>query len=345
MTLIDNRWKQTGETLGQGGQSRVYTVTDTSEEFPGEYALKLLRNAGSPQAYQRFRKEISALHDIVHPNIIKTIYHSSKESKQQYYVMEYLPGSRSLKSLIAKENNFFKEDAKACVDLFIQIVSALDFCERMNTPILHRDLSPANILITSDKKIKIIDFGLCQIPGTEIITLVDEGVGTQNYLAPECESGAVGRTTIASDLYSAGKIIWTAVTGLMAFAREKPVYEDKSMENMFPEHQELWHLQRIFEHTIRHYPKNRWDSAWQAMSYTQHFRKIIIEGKPPLEKVWASCPICGIGKFENTLRPTEIYHGVLPEGFLSVQCNTCGYCCLVNNNKYLETLKTTRALE
>lgn len=342
MKIIDNRWK-IGEALGGGGQANIYVVRDINEEFSGMYAIKILRNDQSAQAYERFRKEISALLRTNHPNIIKIIHHSNEKSDSQYYVMEYVRGFKTLKKLILEDTNYFKKDAGACADLFLQIANALDYCERMDPPIIHRDLSPANILVFPDKRIKIIDFGLCQIEGTKVITLTDEGVGTRYFMAPECERGGVGKGTIASDLYSAGKIVWSAVTSKIAFARESFVFDDKSMMKMFPDQQELWHLQRIFEKTIRYDPINRWNSAWTAKSYAQNLRELINSGKPPLEAIWDSCPICGIGKLERILKPQNIFHGI-PDGFLAEECNNCGFSYLRNNKKYSLNVDATKGL-
>jgi len=245
------RWEATGETLGEGGQAQVYLVKDKTQEFDGVWALKALKRNQPGQAYERFGREVAAIKKLQHPNIIRIIDNSTPDAEFQFYVMEYIKGARPLERIIRPEDNPFYGNPLRSLDLFEQICSALVECEDCNPQIIHRDLSPSNVLVKPDLSIKLIDFGLCQIQGHETITLVDEGVGTVNYMAPECESGSDERTGIGADLYSAGKILWSAITGLKAFSRENPAFNGKSMPEMFPEDPSTWHLHHIFLGTIR----------------------------------------------------------------------------------------------
>src|SRR4030043_28214 len=91
----------------------------------------------------------------------------------------------ALKSLV-------KGKPKSAYLRFAREIQVIKICEQIVPPVVHRDISPSNILILPDETIKVIDFGLCQIENEDKITLIDEGVGTQNYMSPECESGAEG---------------------------------------------------------------------------------------------------------------------------------------------------------
>ena len=85
------RWKATGKTVGEGGQAQVSIVEDTRKEYPGEWALKRLKNVADPKAKERFRQEVEAVRSINHPNILKII-DSDLTSTRPNYVAEYCQG-------------------------------------------------------------------------------------------------------------------------------------------------------------------------------------------------------------------------------------------------------------
>jgi len=224
------RWKPTGRILGEGGQAQVQEVEDCSCEYSGKYALKALAKGKPGQAYERFYREITAIKGLRHPYIIKVVDSSSPQDDFHYYVMELVEGAKPLQTVLGSPSNPFLSKPVASIDLFQMLVEAILACEKNEPKIVHRDLSPANVLFAPNGTIRIIDFGICQVEGEATITLADEGVGTINYMAPECESGATGNIGAHSDLYSAGKILWSAVTGQRAFAREKPAFTYKVYE-------------------------------------------------------------------------------------------------------------------
>ena len=341
----DSRWQATGETAGEGGQGQVYLVTDKKGEFEGTWALKALKRAQPGQAYERFCREVEAIKKLEHPNIIRIIDHSPPNADFHYYVMEYLADARPLEKLITSEYNPFCGNALASLVLFEQICLALAKCESPGVGIVHRDLSPANILVRKDLSIRIIDFGLCQIQGHETITLVDEGVGTINYMSPECESGSNERIGIGADLYSAGKILWSAITGLRAFSRENPAFNGKTMREMFPEDPSTWHLHHIFEKTIRRDWRNRWGSARDAVSVAKRVAYLIRSGYPPLEDITTTCPVCGVGEILGFPSSHMVFGNPNPEGVGSYQCSYCGLCFAINYAGRNKRLKERRELE
>lgn len=236
------RWQKVVE-LGSGGQATVFEVKDNTGELKGSFALKPLKENFTAQAYERFQREVTAIKGLNHPAIIKIIESSKPEDNFHYYVMEYVPDAKPLKKLLHTNANPFYEDAFKSLTLFRRLVEVIAAIKEAS--IVHRDLSPANVLILPDESIKVIDFGICQIEDETRITLVDEGVGTINYIAPECESGAGGIASFKSDLYSAGKILWSAVTNQVAFARESRAFNDKSLYKLNLKVM-TWHLHHIF---------------------------------------------------------------------------------------------------
>jgi serine/threonine protein kinase len=259
--------------------------------------------------------------------------------------MELVEGAKTLKKILGLDDNPFYCDPLAALDFFSMICEAIYACENASPPIVHRDLSPSNVLILPDATIKIIDFGLCYTAEGIIITLDDEGVGTPNYMSPECESGSDGNINIYSDLYSAGKLLWSAITGKFAFSREKPAFTSKTMKNMFPEAPDTWHLYHIFSRTIRHNPTDRWQSADHAISFCKRLEPIIQHGYPIIQEVFNSCPVCGMGHLEDAGDEFRTFASSLPKGFKGKKCFSCGVflvfntIILDNNIKIIESFE------
>lgn len=323
------RWKATGDTLGQGGQATVFAVTDSDDQFKGVFALKALSRGKPAKAYERFAREVDAIYSIHHPAIINIVDHSSPDSDFPFYVMERHEGSRSLKRLLGTDDNPFFKNPRKSLALFLQILSAISACEERE--IVHRDLSPANVLVLPDESIKIIDFGLCQLTDAETITLTDEGIGTPNYMAPECESGSSESVTTLADFYSAGKILWSAITNQHAFARETVAFGPKSMHTIFPDDPSTWHLHHAFAKTIRHDKKERWQTSSDALTNTHHIHFLVSAGYPPLELMNERCPLCGVGNLSNFQGSHMVFGNPLAQGISTLQCSYCGFCFARNS--------------
>jgi len=343
----DIPWKSTGKTLGRGGQGEVHLVTkrdEADEPDPTKYALKMLRNVGSSQARMRFRREIKAVMDLDHPAIIKVIDCSSENEPFQYYVMEYHEGAQSLDRVIFSGSSPFCGNTLLSLDLFEKIVSAIRACSEHASPIVHRDINPKNILLLDDGSIRLIDFGICQFEDGDLITFVDEDVGTRNYTSPECENGYESKTGVWSDMYSASKVLWSVITSQRAFAREEAVFRNRSMTAMFPSKPETWHLSRIFEQTIRDNPTNRFSNANELLSRIDSLRNIVQQGFPPLEFVGHRCPSCGWmgGNIEEYGDGYRIFGNPNPSGVISYKCNQCGFI-FVRDVTILRNLAEERA--
>jgi serine/threonine protein kinase len=318
------RWKHTGKTLGEGGQAAVFEVTDSQEEFQGLYALKAIKPGKPEIAYQRFGREVEVIRGLRHKAIIEIIDSSIYDTKFPYYVMPLHEGAISLKKEIQSERNRFCCNTVASIQFFLGLLDGISKWE--SAGIVHRDLSPANILLLQDQSLKVIDFGLCQSVDGDTFTLEDEGVGTPNYMAPECESGTSDTIDSRADLYSAGKILWSAVTSQFAFSREKPAFSNKSMQKIYPDLPSTWHLHEIFSKTIRHDKGNRWKSAAIAIPDVKRILYLVQNGIPSLEMLASTCPLCGIGTLNDFPSSHSVFGNPNPSGFGSGRCSHCGYC-------------------
>lgn len=334
-------------TLGEGSQAHVHLVCRNGEN--DKYVMKLLRKGRPAAAYARFSREIATIKSLDHRGIVRIHEHSSPDDSDQYYVMDHVEGARSLRQLVQRDGNPFRGEPLKVLDMFQQLLEAIQHYHQQG--IVHRDLSPANVLVLPNGAIKIIDFGLCQRADHDTITLTDENVGTPNYMAPECESYSDKEPTIQADLYSAGKILWTAITGRLAFARERPVFNQLSMPQLFPDDQTAWHLQLIFERTVRHAIDSRWRTPSEGLKDAHRVRRLVTTNCMPIEAIAdGHCHICGIGKL---LEPSDVIDvgGYLlfsqenPGGTARRVCNYCGHCSLWYTTRMAETLANRKNLD
>ena len=338
-------WVATGTTLGSGGQGDVQLVTARNQADGPPYALKHLRNAGSAQARARFRREIEVVKNLNAPAIVKVIGHSDERDDFQYYVMEYHEGAKTLASVIFSPDNPYHGDIKRSLDLFESIVSAIGACEASTPPIVHRDIKPNNILVLPDGTIRLIDFGVCQVDDGEMITLLDENVGARNYASPECEAGNDGVIGVHSDIYSAAKVLWAAITSKQAFAREAPVFREKSMEGMFPELPETWHLSRLFETTIRQKPADRCQSTRTMLSISGEVSYIVQRGFPPLRLAVDRCPSCGWQSIREFGEGYSVLGNPIPSGVIFIICKQCGFAFIRNMEIWRAAVERLEGLE
>ena len=338
-------WRSIGKTLGSGGQGVVELVTRLHEPDGPYYALKGLRNVGSSQAQDRFRREINVVKGMTHPAIVKVVDQSNEGDEFPYYVMEYHEGAVTLASVISSSSNPFYGNALQSLGLFEQIISAVNGCETFTPRIVHRDINPKNILVLPDNTIRLIDFGICQVQDGTMITLADENVGSRNYTSPECEAGTDSRIGVHSDIYSAAKVLWSAITSRHAFAREEPVFNSLSMQSLFPTQTEIWHLAHIFEKTIRRRLEDRFQGTGDVLTLIREVRNIIKQGYPPLEEVATRCPSCGWKYLIDFPQGHSVFGNPNPPGVRSLKCNFCGFGFVRDTDLLLQSIRRMQNLD
>lgn len=338
------QWVSTDDLLGSGGQGNVHLVTSKIDPDREKiFALKTLRQNQDRQALARFRQEIRIICQIDHPSIIKIHDFSGEDEDFQFYVMDYFKGAKTLAEVIFQQDtNPFYGDTLKCLTLFENIAKAIQAYEPHN--IVHRDISPNNILLLPDGNIRLIDFGICQIEDGETITLTGEHFGTRFYAPPECGPYETTPIRIYTDIYSAAKVLWSTVTSKTAFNNEERVFGDLSMNALFPNKMETWHLNRIFQKTIRKSPDKRHLKAEDLLLQIADIRRIVQGGYPPQEASHLFCPSCGqkiLGKFDDR----RFIFGNPSQGNASPrECKACGFVFVHNMEFVKEKSRETRSL-
>jgi len=204
------------EKLGAGGMGEVYLANDLKLER--QVALKFLPHhlTQNKENIERFEREAKATAALNHPNII-TIYdviekegHTTPD-KQICIVMEYVEGD-SLRTRMDQGD----WDHEQVTDITLQICQGLEKAHQAN--IVHRDIKPENILINTDGRVKILDFGLAKLKGASKLTKETSTLGTIHYMSPEQIQGQdVDRR---SDIWSLGIVLYEMLTGKLPFTGE-----------------------------------------------------------------------------------------------------------------------------
>jgi serine/threonine protein kinase len=206
------------ELIGRGGMGLVYRATNVA--LNRIYALKVLAPglAEDEQFRQRFRREMRIAASLHHPNIVG-IHYAGEHEGMLFFVMDYVIGT-DLRAILIKQGAL--EPSRA-VDLLEQCASALDAAHRGG--LVHRDVKPANILITvkeGQEHAYLTDFGLAKkFDGASALTAKGLMVGTVDYMAPEQITGS--RTDARTDIYALGCVFYQMLTGKVPYERENSV--------------------------------------------------------------------------------------------------------------------------
>ncbi len=221
--LLAGRY-QIGELLGRGGMADVHLGLDA--RLGRRVAIKLLKPslANDPAFRTRFRQEAQAAARMAHPTIVRVFDageeiardSSGRELQVPFIVMEHVEG-RLLKDLVA-EGPMPAEQAVHIVD---GILTALEYSHRAG--VVHRDIKPGNVMVTSTGQVKVMDFGIARAISDSSATIAQTSaiLGTAQYFSPEQARGeAVDART---DLYSTGVVLYELLTGRPPFAGETAV--------------------------------------------------------------------------------------------------------------------------
>jgi len=199
------------EQIGAGGMGEVYCAVRADDEYEKRVALKVVR-AGQDSGFvvARFKNERQILASLDHPNIARLLDGGTTEEGVPYLVMELIEGRP-----IAEYCDSHRLSVSDRLALFMQVCAAVQYAHQRL--IIHRDIKPGNVLVTSDGTPKLLDFGIAKLLDFEGIarqndvTLTAFRVLTPGYASPEQIKGEP--VTTASDIYSLGVTLYELLTG------------------------------------------------------------------------------------------------------------------------------------
>ena len=202
------------KSIGEGGMANVYLANDKILER--KVAIKVLRGdlSSDDKFIRRFQREALSVSNLSHQNIVE-VYDVGEEGHQHYIVMEYIEG-KTLKQLIQKRGSLTLTEV---IDIMNQLTDGLAHAHEAY--IIHRDIKPQNIMIEDDGLIKITDFGIAMALNSTQLTQTNSVMGSVHYLPPEQANGK--GSTIKSDIYSLGILMYELLTGSVPFKGDNAV--------------------------------------------------------------------------------------------------------------------------
>ena len=212
-TVLADRY-EVGELLGRGGMAEVHLATDRVLDRP--VAVKVLGSwlADDGTFVERFRREALAAARLSHPNLV-AVFDAGSEGDLHYIVMEHVPGE-TLADLLRREGKIAPGRASA---IATSVGDALAVAHAAG--IVHRDVKPANVMLTTDGRVKLMDLGIARgIDGADI-TRASSILGTAGYVSPEQARGEP--VDHRSDIYSLGCVLYEMLTGRQPFEADNPV--------------------------------------------------------------------------------------------------------------------------
>ncbi len=202
------------KTIGEGGMANVYLANDTI--LDRKVAIKVLRGdlSNDEKFIRRFKREALSVSNLSHPNIVE-VYDVGEEDGNYYIVMEYIEG-KTLKQLLQKRGALTLNEV---IDIMTQLTDGLAHAHEAY--IIHRDIKPQNIMIEDNGLVKITDFGIAMALNSTQLTQTNSVMGSVHYLPPEQANGK--GSTVKSDIYSLGILMYELLTGSVPFKGDTAV--------------------------------------------------------------------------------------------------------------------------
>jgi len=307
--------------IGEGGAGHVFKVKHTQTGEVG--ALKRLKNVNR---LARLKSEVEAVRRLDHPGIVPLL-DANLEDEPFYAVYEYEPGG-SLADLSTDEILAIPIDQR--LHLCEQVCSALQAAH--DASIIHRDVKPDNILISSDRRVaRLCDFGLVFCDDGERHTATMEQVGSRYYIPPELEDGRADQVSARSDIYSMGKVLYHVLSGKV-FARERHREEQYDLAKIHGDPY-LEAVSQILDAAITDDIGLRMKSADTMRKRIEMARNAIILRRP-IQGVPETyrCVFCSVGRYKEICisGETDCHNSGYQEGNIGneymvyLECDNCG---------------------
>ena len=208
--LIAERYELV-DVVGSGGMSSVYCAFDTLLER--NVALKILHEqfTADEDYVERFRREARAVAQLSHPNIVTVIDRGEQDGKQ-FIVFELVDGE-NLKELVERGGPL---PVRRALEIGVEVARALAFAHAQG--LVHRDVKPQNVLLNTEGRAKVTDFGIVRSTGVAGNTETGTVLGTSHYIAPEQARGE--QVDAQTDVYSFGVVMYELLTGEVPYPGE-----------------------------------------------------------------------------------------------------------------------------
>jgi eukaryotic-like serine/threonine-protein kinase len=267
-TVLASRYELDG-LLGHGGMADVYHGID--QVLGRQVAVKVLgpQFARDQSFVARFRREAQAAAALNHPNLV-SVFDTGSDDGTHYIVMEYVAGTTLAK--VIRDEGPLPADRAAAIAL--AVARALAFAHRAG--LVHRDVKPANIMLSGDGTVKVMDFGIARTTNGESLTQTAAVLGTATYFSPEQAQGAA--VDARSDIYALGCVLFEMLTGHPPFAGENPVavaYKHVTENPPRPSEEAQGvpaELEAIVMRCLAKHPDDRYQTAEDLADDLQRFR-------------------------------------------------------------------------
>ena len=269
------------ELVGIGGMGQIYKAQDPVLRRTVAIKListKLMSGADRADYIKRFRREAEAAARCAHPNIV-AVYDFALHEEQPFLAMEFVSG-QSLRQVLDAAPIMAVPDA---IGVMLQVLDALASAHQQG--VIHQDIKPGNIMLASDRRVKVGDFGISRMMNVETTTIVST-IGTPSYMSPEqCRGDDVdGR----SDLFSAGATLFEMVSGERAFQGRNVTEVSHRIQNdtlpLLPGHvrNAAPRLQLVLERAMGKHPADRFDTG---ADMAEALRQVLRETTPDSTRV------------------------------------------------------------
>ncbi|KUG03778.1 serine/threonine protein kinase prkc, regulator of stationary phase [hydrocarbon metagenome] len=258
-TVLGGRY-ELKEKIGEGGMADVYTAH--CRILDRIVAVKILKEVFSQDKsfVHKFRTEALAAARLSHPNIVN-IFDVGEEESIHYIVMEYIEG-QTLQRIINEQAPL---PVKKAVDIAIMICYGIQHAHERG--IIHRDIKPHNILITTQGTVKVADFGIAQAVNKKTITFGGDIEGSVHYISPEQAKG--DSVSPATDIYSLGCVLYEMLTAKPPFDAESMITVALKHIHDEPQSPRISNpliplpLEKIVLKAMEKVPSHRYASAWE----------------------------------------------------------------------------------
>ncbi|HEX4133760.1 MAG TPA: serine/threonine-protein kinase [Bryobacteraceae bacterium] len=268
--------------VARSGMASIFRATDTLNDRTVAIKIPHPEMEADPALFERFQREREIGEKLDHPGVMK-VFHDDKRSRV-YMVMEWVEGEL-LRKLMSGAGKFPPERAAR---ITARICEALDYIHSHG--VVHRDMKPENIMVDSEDRIKLIDFGIAGNEGSRRLTFANLSnvMGTPDYISPEQVKGKRGDGR--SDIYAMGIMLYEMLTGKVPFTGNNAflIMNDRLLNSPMPPREVnpaiSPALQEIIYRAMERDPKNRYATAREFVWDLEHQDQVGVAERPELHE-------------------------------------------------------------